>query len=115
MEGFMATVWSAFTPRHAGLPTKGGRPASLVVSCALLVLPPILLAAYLPPALVLPMYGLFCVAAAAAFTLIACWRGDRHDAPFVTWWDVAGAFAFIGCAAVLLSDPEDVLPLLGHP
>jgi hypothetical protein len=55
--------------------------------------------------------GLLAVAALTAGLASARrtpWRGDR-----VTLWDISGAFAFIGCAAAMLSKPENVLQLIG--
>jgi hypothetical protein len=48
------------------------------------------------------------VAALIGWALRARWEGDR-----VTFWDIAGAFFFIGCAAAVLSQPENVLQLFG--
>jgi hypothetical protein len=37
----------------------------------------------------------------------------RRGARAVTAWDIAGAFALIGCAAAMLSESENVVNLLG--
>lgn len=37
-----------------------------------------------------------------------CLSSDRHGAG-ITLWDVSGAYAFIGFAAGMLSDPQKVL------
>jgi drug/metabolite transporter superfamily protein YnfA len=76
-------------------------------------MPLVLLAAFVPAALVLPLFGMTAVVYAGVFSAIAWWRDDARDVDGVTWWDVAGAFAFIGFAAVLLSNPKEVLLLLG--
>lgn len=66
----------------------------------------------LPHALVLPAFSILAVAAAAAFSLLA-WRQTRaRDPDRVTYWDLAGAATLVGIFAALLSDPQQVLPLL---
>jgi hypothetical protein len=103
--------------RHA--PTSGtGSPTSLAVLLAILsgilATPLILLLAYAPRPLVLPLFGMAALAIAAVFACLARWQAVDWLAGHVTMWDIAGALAFIGFAAVLLSEPEIVLPLLGQ-
>jgi hypothetical protein len=48
--------------------------------------------------------------AISAIAALAAWcsSSDRHGAG-ITLWDVSGAYAFIGFAAGMLSDPQQVL------
>jgi hypothetical protein len=59
--------------------------------------------------LLLPSMSLIALASSAVVALAAwCSSSDRHGAG-ITLWDVSGAFAFIGFAAGMLSDPQQVL------
>jgi len=59
--------------------------------------------------LLLPSMCLVAIAGAAVVALAAwCLSSDRHGAG-ITLWDVSGAYAFIGFAAGMLSDPQQVL------
>jgi hypothetical protein len=78
----------------------------------------LLLAVTIPPAglllltrtpLLLPSMSLVALAISAIVALAAwCLSSDRHGAG-LTLWDVSGAYAFIGFAAGMLSDPQQVL------
>lgn len=83
----------------------------LVGSAAVPILPFALL---LPPPLVLPALGTTAFALAAATAAYAWLRRTPLGGPRITSWDVAGACAFIGFAAGILSTPEHVLQLFGH-
>ena len=59
--------------------------------------------------LLLPLMSLIALAVSAIVALAAwCLSSDRHGAG-ITLWDVSGAYAFIGFAAGMLSDPQQVL------
>jgi len=73
--------------------------------------PILLLALMLPPALVLPALSLAALACAGPAAFVAWWCGARRDGDRVTLWDIAGATAFIGFAAGMLSDAEHVVQL----
>lgn len=98
-------------PHRHGMSTGAGPVVSLTMLSAAVAVPILLFSVLAPAALILPLFGMTSLVYALAFALIAQWRPDIGAG--VTWWDVAGAFAFIGFAAVLLSRPE-VLPLLAH-
>jgi hypothetical protein len=77
----------------------------------------LLLAVTVPPTgffltrtpLLLPSMSLIALAVSAIVALVAwCLSSDRHGAG-ITLWDVSGAYAFIGFAAGMLSDPQQVL------
>lgn len=77
--------------------------------------PLVVVAALVPRPLFLPSLTLAAVAAAAAAAVAAWWFGSRRHGNTVTLWDIAGAFALIGCAAAMLSEPETVLITIGKP
>ena len=59
--------------------------------------------------LLLPSMSLVALATSAIVALAAWYlSSDRHGAG-ITLWDVSGAYAFIGFAAGMLSDPQQVL------
>ena len=91
---------------HTGCPHV----VSAVLSLAVTVPPTGFLVVAQTP-LFLPLMSLVALASAAAVAL-AAWSlsTDRHGAG-ITLWDVSGAYAFIGFAAGMLSDPQQVLEL----
>jgi hypothetical protein len=66
----------------------------------------------LPLPLILPALSVLIVFAAAGLALVAWMRPHRPASVRVTYWDIVGALTFIGICAALLSDPEQVVPLL---
>jgi hypothetical protein len=77
----------------------------------------LLLAVTVPPTgffltrtpLLLPSMSLIALAVSAIVALVAwCLSSDQRGAG-ITLWDVSGAYAFIGFAAGMLSDPQQVL------
>ena len=59
--------------------------------------------------LLLPSISLIALAISAIVALAAwCLSSDRHGAG-ITLWDVSAAYAFVGFAAGMLSDPQQVL------
>lgn len=104
---------SVLSPQRRDLHTGAGSSTTLALLSATVAMPLVLLAAFVPAVLVLPLFGMTAVVYAAIVAAIAWWHNDARDADGVTWWDVSGAFAFIGFAAVLLSKPQEVLLLLG--
>ncbi len=86
------------------------RPHAAIAGIAAAEAFPLILVAYLvPPALVLPVLSVVFLTAAGALALIAwCIRSNRNSHK-MTVWDLAGACAFIGFGAGILSTPENVL------
>jgi len=64
-----------------------------------------------PAVPVLPLVSLLAVAGAVLIAAAAWWTGAWRTGPDVTAWDVSGAFAFIGIAAGMMSEPDQVLLL----
>ncbi len=76
---------------------------------------PILIASSLvPKGAVLPVVSLTAVALAAVVAFAAWGFGARRDGDTVTLWDIAGAFVLVGCAAAMLSGPENLLQTFGR-
>jgi hypothetical protein len=73
----------------------------------------LMLGAYVPQPLVLPVVSLGSIALAGLTALFAWWNGSQRCSSTVTGWDISGAFALIGCGAAILSDTENVLQLFG--
>ena len=90
-------------------------PQSLITAAAMVgtaVLPLYLLTSLLPRELVLPTLCVIAIFAAALVSLYAWQRGQARDAKRVTAWDLAGALAFVACAAAILGDPRHLSTLL---
>ena len=66
---------------------------------------------FVPGAVVLPVIALVAMAISGLVALAAWTCGAKRGGDNTTAWDVAGALAFIGCAAGMLSKPENVLRL----
>jgi len=66
-----------------------------------------------PFALVLPLFSVVLIAGAVAVAALAWASSSEPRRPArVTYWDIAGALTLIGIVAALLSDPEQVVPLM---
>jgi hypothetical protein len=75
---------------------------------------PILVAASLVPrAAVLPAISLAAFGLAALVAFASWWFAARRDGDTVTLWDIAGAFVLVGCAAAMLSEPDNILQTFG--
>lgn len=48
---------------------------------------------------------------AAALLAALGWRQRKAKPSFVTYWDVSGALTLIGCAAAMMTEPENVMQL----
>ena len=71
--------------------------------------PLILIASLAPPGIVLPVLSIVYLAAAGVLTLIAWGVRSKRNSNKVTLWDLSGACAFLGFAAGIFSNPEDVM------
>lgn len=72
----------------------------------------LLITSHLHAPLVLPILSMASLAIAAFAALFAWCSGCERQSARVTGWDVSGAFALIGCAAAMLSEPDSVLLVL---
>lgn len=66
----------------------------------------------LPGVLVLPALGILLILFSGCTALVAFAAGSDRNAAGFSIWDAAGAFAFLGCGAAMLSEPAQFLPLL---
>jgi hypothetical protein len=73
-----------------------------------LVLPLTVMITVLPWPVVLPVFSLWSIVLAALAALFAGVRSVQSRGG-VTAWDVAGAFALIGCAAAIFGEFENML------
>ena len=80
---------------------------------AIAALPAVLLAAHLPPHLLMPAIATFALVVAAATAVAGLLTRTPRNAASVTIWDFAGACLLIGIAAGTFSDSVQVSQLLG--
>jgi hypothetical protein len=112
-------MWRRFQgPRRHPASDAGNVLGPLVhhaVGFALTVPPALLLVVLIPGPLLLPVLSLAAMAIAGGAAVFGWARRERWDRDRITSWDIAGAFALIGCAAGMLSQPENALQLFGVP
>jgi hypothetical protein len=73
---------------------------------ALTVFPAIVMIRVLEPELVLPAFSILLFAEAAVAAVVAHLIRTRENSGNITWWDFAGAFTFMGCAAAIFGEPD---------
>ncbi|MPZ57638.1 MAG: hypothetical protein GEU91_14285 [Rhizobiales bacterium] len=83
--------------------------AALALFTLLAAIPLLLIASLTPAPLVLPVFSIIFLAFAGLVALFAWQTSAVRHSRTVTSWDVAGAFAFVGFAAAILSKPENIL------
>ena len=82
---------------------------------ALLAAAPLMLAiALVPPAAVLPTISFAALGLAALVAGFAWWRKANRHGQTVTLWDVAGACVLVGCAAAMLTEPDNLMQVFGQ-
>lgn len=90
-----------------------GAHAALLGLTSAAAVPALALVWLIPVPLLLPALSLVALAAAAAAALIAWWARANPRTDHVNLWDIAGACAFIGFAAGMISQPEQAVNLFG--
>ena len=85
------------------------RRATWVVLMLALVVPPTCFSLLARTSLLLPLTSLIALASAAVIALAAWCLSSSRQSAGITLWDVSGAYAFVGFAAAMLSDPQQVL------
>jgi hypothetical protein len=60
---------------------------------------------------VLASLSVFALVSAALVALVAWGAASKHDGVDITLWDVSGAYACVGLAAGMLSEPRQVVEL----
>ena len=95
---------------HAGIATALRPHAAIAGIVAVEALAVFLVACLVPREHVLPVLSIGFLTAAGVLALVAwCIRSDSNK---TSVWDLAGACAFIGFGAGILSTPEDILAAL---
>ncbi len=87
---------------------------SFMILAVAAAVPALVLVWLVPFTLLLPALSLVSLATAAAAALIAWWTHANPRTGHINVWDIAGACAFIGFAAGMISQPEQVLSLFGY-
>lgn len=82
---------------------------------AMVAIPPIVFLFLVQPPLVLPSMSAFALVSAAVVALVAWCLSSKRQSKGITLWDVSGAYAFIGFAAGMFSDPQQVMELVSVP
>jgi hypothetical protein len=108
------TIWN--TAGSYGItrnpPTSG--PLAMVSSLALVAaLPGVFIIWLMLPNPVMPVLCLASLASAAVAAQFAWGLGADRQTAYFNLWDVAGAYAFIGFGAGMLSRSEEILQLFG--
>ena len=80
-----------------------------MVFLSAVAIPPIAFLFLVRPPLVLPSISVVALASAAIVALVAWCMSSKRQGRGITLWDVSGAYAFIGFAAGMLSDPHQVV------
>lgn len=100
--------------RRNGLGLQASAPLGLLAIMAAVVGTQVAVLVWLlPAAQIPPMLSLASLAASGAALLLAWRSGAERDVDGITLWDVAGALAFLGFAAGMLSRPAHVAQLFG--
>jgi hypothetical protein len=64
---------------------------------------------------VLPLMSVLALACAAIVALAAWCTSSDRDSKGISLWDLSGAYAFVGFAAGMLSDPEQLIEFWSAP
>lgn len=78
----------------------------LLLFCLLTAVPAILMLHTLEPELVLPALSILLFGEALIAAIVARLIHAPGSTADVTWWDFAGAFTLIGCAAAVFGEPD---------
>ena len=79
------------------------------------VLPPIVFLLLLRSPHVLPSMSVLALACAAIVAFAAWCASSDRDSKRISLWDISGAYAFVGFAAGMLSDPEQLIEFWSAP
>lgn len=96
----------------ASTPSWGAMLATLFFASAL---PSIALLLFVKTQFVLPLLSLTSLGSAGLFALVAWQAPLNPKCTGITLWDTSATYAFIGFAAGMLSEPEQVIELLALP
>jgi hypothetical protein len=88
---------------------------TMVVLVLWVIVPAIAFLLFVKTPLILPSLSVFSLVAAALVALTAWTTRARREERHITLWDVSGAYALVGFAAGMVSDPTQVLELMALP
>lgn len=109
-----------FSPRHrlsfARVGTLIPRQSAFALAALTLAfaIPAGLIARHLEPDLVLPALAVLLFSGAALAVVLAMAVKSARNLKDLTMWDIAGGLAITGCAASVLSEPDQVTLLFEH-
>jgi hypothetical protein len=66
----------------------------------------------LPHSVVLPVFSLWALSAAACAVLLALFPLRARTSYAGAAWDMAGAFTLVGCAAAILGEVEPIIEII---
>jgi hypothetical protein len=87
----------------------------LALLSALIAVPAFLMIRVLEPGLVLPALSILLFAEAAVAAIVARSIHVHRNSDNLTVWNIAGAFAMMGCAAAIFSEPDQVALFFEQP
>lgn len=82
----------------------------LALLSVLIAVPAFLMIRMLDPILVLPAVSILLFTEAAIAVIVARSIDAHKNSEKVTLWDIGGAFAMLGCAAAIFSEPDQAAP-----
>lgn len=88
---------------------------TMVVLVLWVIVPAIAFLLFVKTPLILPSLSVFSLVAAALVALTAWTTRARREERHITLWDVSGAYALVGFAAGMVSDPTQVPELMALP
>jgi hypothetical protein len=83
----------------------------LALLSTLIAAPAFLMIRLLEPGLILPALSILFFSHAAIAAIVAVLIHADRNSKNITLWDIAGAFALMGCAAAIFSEPHQVTVL----
>jgi hypothetical protein len=104
--------WKVLDPAHIERGNTSWKGPAGFAAVALAGLSLLALARLVPAPLLLPTLSIVLLTMSGGCALLAWRLNGRRRPDRIDLWDIAGACAFVGCAAAMLSQPEHVLGVL---
>jgi hypothetical protein len=108
----MHLTGSPQSPRFRPRPPGSGPRSPDLAFVAVLVVALAIFVLVLPHPVVLPVFSLWALAAAACAAFLAIIPLRAKTSYAVAAWDMAGAFTLVGCAAAILGEIEPIIDLV---
>lgn len=99
----------------ASTPIAASSSATLAAPFLAITAPTITVLLVIGTPLILPSLSVISLASAGLVALAALWTAPNRECAHITLWDVSGAYAFVGFAAGMLSEPEHVMQFVALP